>query len=55
MDAQELLARGEDNRHQFKRQISQLNSLAAKATEFSNNDGGRIFIGVEDYGLFRDH
>jgi len=55
MDAQELLARGEDSSHQLKRQINQLNGLAAEVDAFSNDDGERIFIRIEDDSLLRDH
>ena len=53
MDAQQLqqiLASGEDSKHQFKREISRLDSLAAELAAFSNNGGGRLFIGVADNG-----
>ena len=53
MDAQQLqriLISGEDSKHQFKREISRLDSLAAELAAFSNNGGGRIFIGVADNG-----
>ena len=45
MDAQQLqriLASGEDSKHQFKREISRLDSLAAELAAFSNNGGGLI-------------
>lgn len=51
MDAQELLARCEDS----KRQINQLNGLAAEMAAFSNYDGERILIGIEDDSLLHDH
>lgn len=53
MQEQELhriLCAGEDSRHQFKRQITHLESLAAELVAMSNSGGGRIFIGVEDDG-----
>lgn len=52
MDTQELLnilAHGEDSRHQFKRKITHLDSLTAEMAAFSNNGGGRMFIGVDGY------
>src|SRR5690606_11415834 len=53
MDAQQLqrtLISGGDSKHQFKRAISRLDSLAAELAACSNNGGGRIFIGVADNG-----
>ncbi|MBE7927349.1 Fic family protein [Pseudomonas saudiphocaensis] len=47
---QRILDSGEDSKHQFKRQISRPDSLAAELAAFSNNSGGRIFIGVADNG-----
>jgi ATP-dependent DNA helicase RecG len=43
-----ILARGEDTRHQFKKDISNGDSLAADFVAFSNGDGGKIFVGVRD-------
>ena len=45
-----ILACGEDSQHQFKREITHLDSLAAELVAQSNSGGGRIFIGVEDDG-----
>ena len=53
MDVQELqhiLANGEDSKHQFKREITRIESLAAELAAFANSGGGRVFIGVEDDG-----
>ncbi|MDR0622648.1 MAG: putative DNA binding domain-containing protein [Deltaproteobacteria bacterium] len=53
MEALELfsiLARGEDSAHQFKKNITNPDSLAAEFVAFSNGAGGRIFIGVDDDG-----
>ena len=53
MDAQELqhiLTNGEDSKHQFKREITRIESLAAELAAFANSGGGRVFIGVEDDG-----
>ncbi|MDZ7923849.1 MAG: ATP-binding protein [Marinagarivorans sp.] len=53
MDAQELqqiLANGEDSKHQFKREIKHIDSLTAELAAFANNGGGRLFIGVQDNG-----
>jgi ATP-dependent DNA helicase RecG len=45
-----ILARGEDSRHQFKKNITNADSLSAEMVAFSNGSGGRIFIGVDDDG-----
>jgi ATP-dependent DNA helicase RecG len=46
----EILGRGEDSRHQFKKNIQNADSLAAEMIAFSNGTGGQIFIGVSDDG-----
>jgi ATP-dependent DNA helicase RecG len=45
-----ILARGEDSRHQFKKNISNPDALAAEMVAFSNGAGGQIFIGVDNDG-----
>ena len=44
----EIIARGEDGKHQFKANFTNVNSLAAELVAFSNSGGGTIFIGVSD-------
>jgi len=48
----ESLGRGEDSHGQFKRaqDVRNATSLAAEMVAFANADGGRIFIGVDDFG-----
>jgi ATP-dependent DNA helicase RecG len=51
MEALELLetiARGEDSRHQFKKNVTNDDALAADMVAFSNGSGGSMFIGVDD-------
>jgi hypothetical protein len=43
-----ILARGEDSRHQFKRDFTNIEALAAELIAFANSVGGRLFIGVSD-------
>src|SRR5690606_1599675 len=53
MEAAELLAilaRGEDSRHQFKRNLTNADGVAAELAAFANGGGGRLFVGVEDDG-----
>ena len=53
MEAAELhaiLARGEDSRHQFKRDFTNADSLAAELAALANGSGGQILIGVADDG-----
>jgi ATP-dependent DNA helicase RecG len=53
MEALELLnilECGEDSSHQFKRNVTNSDSLAADMTAFSNGSGGKMFIGVNDDG-----
>jgi len=44
------VALGEDSRRQFKRDITNADSLAAEMAAFANSEGGMIFIGVADDG-----
>ena len=46
----EIISRGEDSRHQFKKNINNPDALAAEIVAFSNSDGGKIIIGVDDDG-----
>jgi len=46
----QTLKKGEDSRQQFKQAISNGNALAAEMVAFSNSQGGKIFIGVNDRG-----
>src|SRR5690606_15421998 len=41
---------GEDSRHQFKRDLTNANGVAAELAAFANGGGGRLFVGVEDDG-----
>lgn len=53
MDQSELLTtltRGEDSRHQFKRDATNADSLAAELAAFANSGGGWLFLGVNDDG-----
>ncbi len=47
---EKIIRRGEDSRHQFKEDITNIDSLATEMVAFSNSDGGVIFIGVRDDG-----
>lgn len=44
------LACGEDSRHQFKRDASNVDSMAAELAAFANSGGGTLFIGINDDG-----
>lgn len=44
------IALGEDSRRQFKRDVTNSDSLAAEMASFANCDGGAIFLGVADDG-----
>ena len=43
-----ILAQGEDSQHQFKRNFTNVDSLAAELVAFANAGGGHLIIGVED-------
>jgi ATP-dependent DNA helicase RecG len=45
-----ILARGEDGKHQFKANFSNVDSLASEMVAFSNSGGGQVFIGINDNG-----
>jgi len=47
----EIIARGEDSRYQFKSNFYNVNDLAAELVAFSNSEGGKIIIGVDDKTL----
>ncbi len=49
----EIIARGEDSKHQFKVDVTNAQSLASEIVAFSNSGGGQIFIGVADDGSIR--
>ena len=46
----EILNRGEDSRHQFKENFTNVNSLAAEMVALANTQGGKIIVGVNDNG-----
>jgi len=46
----ELLDKGEDSTHQFKKDVTNADSLAADMVAFSNGAGGKLLIGVNDDG-----
>ena len=45
-----ILARGEDSRHPFKENISNVDSLTAEWVAFSNSGGGLLIVGANDAG-----
>ncbi len=47
---QQLLKKGEDSTQQFKRNFSNIDSLAAEMIAFANSAGGLLIIGVDDNG-----
>lgn len=49
-DLLQQLAHGEDSRHQFKRDATNADALAAELAAFANSGGGTLFIGVNDDG-----
>ncbi|MCX5810232.1 MAG: putative DNA binding domain-containing protein [Proteobacteria bacterium] len=53
MNVSELQAQislGEDSRRQFKRDVTNVDSLAAEMAAFANSEGGTIYLGVADDG-----
>ena len=51
----EIVARGEDSRHQFKEDATNTTALAAEIVAFANSGGGQVFIGIADDGTIRAH
>lgn len=51
-ELRQILACGEDSRHQFKRDFNNIDALAAELVAFANTSGGYLIIGVEDSGEF---
>ena len=49
-DLLQILARGEDSRHQFKRDETNADSIAAELTAFANSGGGLLLLGADDNG-----
>ena len=47
-----MIGRGEDNRRQFKKNVTNADGLAADMVAFSNGDGGQMLIGVNDDASF---
>ena len=46
----EILRRGEDSRHQFKRDETNADSVAAELAAFANSGGGMLLLGAGDDG-----
>jgi len=46
----DIINRGEDSRRQFKKNVTNVDSLAIEMVAFSNSTGGMLFIGVDDDG-----
>ncbi len=46
----EIIERGEDSRHQFKRNVTNVTSLSQEICAFANSKGGMLIIGVADSG-----
>jgi predicted HTH transcriptional regulator len=49
-DLLRILARGEDSRHQFKRDATNADGMAAELAALANSGGGTVFLGVADDG-----
>jgi ATP-dependent DNA helicase RecG len=50
IDFFDILNMGEDSGRQFKKNVTNADSLAADMVAFSNGSGGKLFIGVDDDG-----
>jgi ATP-dependent DNA helicase RecG len=49
-DLWQVLARGEDSCHQFKRDATNADGMAAELAALANSGGGTVFLGVDDDG-----
>lgn len=45
-----IIARGEDSQHQFKRDFTNVDVLAAELIALANSMGGQLFVDVADGG-----
>ena len=45
-----MIGLGEDSQHQYKRNVTNAEGLAADMVAFSNGNGGYLFIGVDNDG-----
>ena len=52
-DLIQILARGEDSHHQFKRDATNADGLAAELVALANSGGGKVLLGVADDGSVR--
>ena len=50
LSAKAHIALGKDSRRQFKRDVTNADSLAAEMAAFANSEGGTIYLGVSDDG-----
>lgn len=50
----ETIGRGEDSRHQFKEDVTNMAPLGAEFVAFANSGGGQLFIGVADDGTVQE-
>ncbi len=46
----EIIERGEDSRHQFKRNVTNVTSLSQEIYAFANSKGGMLILGFDDSG-----
>lgn len=51
----EIVARGEDSKHQFKEDATNALALASEIVAFANSGGGQMFIGVADDRTIQAH
>lgn len=51
----EIIARGEDSKHQFKEDATNALALASEIVAFANSGGGQMFIGVADDRTIQAH
>ena len=49
-DLLQTLSRGEDSRHQFKRDTTNADGMASELAALANSGGGTVFLGVADDG-----
>ena len=47
-ELQAQIALGKDSRRQFKRDVTNADSLAAEMAAFANSEGGTLYLGVSD-------
>ena len=50
MDLKKIISQGESETVEFKKSLSESKEIIKTVSAFSNTKGGRIFVGISNYG-----